>query len=138
LNRQPGDRHLNDQMSTHTTSSSDTASLDKTLNEMILSGKALDAFERFYSDDVVMQENSDESRPGKELNRKFENEFFASLSAWHEGKLVASAVNGDISFSEWYMDISFKNGPRVQSSQVAVRTWKDGKVVHERFFYNKR
>jgi hypothetical protein len=25
----------------------------------------------------------------------------------------------------------------VKSSQVAVRKWKNGKVAHERFFYNK-
>jgi hypothetical protein len=33
------------------------------------------------------------------------------------------------------MDVSFKGGNRVQMRQVAVRTWKDGKVVHERFYY---
>jgi hypothetical protein len=46
-------------------------------------------------------------------------------------------VNGDITFSEWYMDVTFKNGQRAKMSQVAVRKWKNGKVAHERFFYNK-
>jgi ketosteroid isomerase-like protein len=115
----------------------DTAAADRQLNEMILSGKALEAFEQFYADDVVMQENSEEPRVGKALNRKFEQDFFASLGEWHEGKLVNSAVNGDTTFSEWYMDVSFKNGFRYKASQVAVRKWKDGKIVHERFFYNK-
>ena len=114
-----------------------TATLDQQLNEMILTGKALDAFEQFYADDVVMQENSEEPRVGKDVNRKFEQEFFASIAEWHDGKLLASAINGDTSFSEWYMEISFKNGFRYKSAQVAVRKWKDGKIVHERFFYNK-
>jgi hypothetical protein len=35
------------------------------------------------------------------------------------------------------MDITFKNGFHMKATQIAVRTWKDGKVVHERFFYNK-
>lgn len=115
----------------------DTAALDKQLNEMILTGKALEGFEKFYADDVVMQENSEEPRVGKDLNRKFEEEFFASLAEWHDGQLVASAVNGDTTFSQWYMDVSFKNGFRYKASQVAVRKWKDGKIVHERFFYHK-
>jgi ketosteroid isomerase-like protein len=115
----------------------DTAALDSQLNEMILTGKAMDGFEKFYADDVVMQENSEDPRPGKDLNRKFEQEFFAQVAEWHDGKLLASAVNGDTTFSEWYMDISLKNGYRMKSSQVAVRKWKDGKIVHERFFYNK-
>jgi ketosteroid isomerase-like protein len=131
-------------MSTTQTTAVDTAAanaglaaLDARLNEMILTGRAMEAFEQFYADDVVMQENSEEPRVGKDVNRKAEEDFFSGLAEWHEGKLVASAVNGDTSFSEWYMDVSFKNGMRVKSSQVAVRKWKNGKVVHERFFYNK-
>ena len=46
-------------------------------------------------------------------------------------------TNGDVSFSEWEMDVTFKGGHRVKMSQVAVRHWKNGKIVHERFFYNK-
>ncbi len=115
----------------------DIAALDRQVNEMVLTGKAMDAFEKFYAEDVVMQENSEEPRVGKALNRKFEQEFFATIAEWHDGKLVASAINGDTSFSEWYMDISFKNGFRYKSAQVAVRKWKDGKIVHERFYYNK-
>jgi ketosteroid isomerase-like protein len=120
-----------------TTTATDTASLDSELNQMILSGKALDAFEKFYADDVVMQENSDEPRAGKDVNRKAEQDFFSSLASWNEGKLEASAVNGDTSFSQWYMDITFKNGQRNKATQVAVRKWKNGKIIHERFFYNK-
>jgi ketosteroid isomerase-like protein len=120
-----------------TTTTPDTAALDQTLNDMVLSGKALEAFEKYYADDVVMQENSDEPRVGKEANRKAEEEFFASLAEFHDGKVLASAVNGDTSFSEWFMDVTFKNGYRMKLAQVAVRKWKNGKVVHERFFYNK-
>ena len=115
----------------------DTAALDRQVNEMILTGKAMDAFEKFYADEVVMQENSEEPRVGKDLNRKFEQEFFAQVAEWHDGQLLASAVNGDTSFSQWYMDISLTTGVRMKSSQVAVRKWKDGKIVQERFFYNK-
>jgi ketosteroid isomerase-like protein len=124
-------------MSTTAAPVADISAVDAQLNEMILTGRALEAFEKFYADDVVMQENSEEPRVGKDVNRKAEEEFFAGVAEWHDGKLLASAINGDTSFSEWYMDISFKNGARAKASQVAVRKWKNGKVVHERFFYNK-
>jgi ketosteroid isomerase-like protein len=120
-----------------TQTTSDIAGLDAQLNQMILTGRAMEAFEQLYADDVVMQENSEAPRVGKDVNRKAEEEFFAGVAEWHDGKLVASAINGDTSFSEWYMEISFKNGMRVKSSQVAVRKWQNGKVAHERFFYNK-
>jgi len=116
---------------------SNIAALDDKLNQLILTGRAMEGFEELYAEDVVMQENSDEPRVGKAVNRKFEEEFFASVKEWHSGKLVASAVNGDVSFSEWYMEITLRNGYHMKSSQVAVRRWKDGKIVHERFFYNK-
>ncbi len=120
-----------------TSTMGNTIALDQELNQMILTGKALEGFEKFYSDDVVMQENSEEPRAGKALNRKFEEEFFASIAEWHNGQLVSSAVNGDTTFSEWFMELTFKNGFRYKSSQVAVRKWNDGKIVSERFFYNK-
>jgi ketosteroid isomerase-like protein len=111
--------------------------LDKQLNDDVLSGKIMDAFEKYYADDVVMQENSEEPRKGKEANRKAEQEFMASVEAFHGASVKASAVNGDVTFSEWEMDITFKGGHRVKMNQVAVRQWKNGKIAHERFFYNK-
>jgi hypothetical protein len=120
-----------------TTLANDVAVLDKALNDAILLGKALEAFDQYYADDVVMQENSEEPRAGKELNRKFEVEFFSSLEAFHEGKLVSSAINGDTTFGEWFMDVTFKGGHRMKMAQVAVRRWKNGKITHERFYYTK-
>ena len=118
-------------------SNTSVSELDQALNDAILTGKALEAFEQYYADDVVMQENSDEPRIGKDLNRKFEIEFFSSLAEFHEGKLVSSAVNGDTTFGEWFMDITFKNGFRLKLAQAAVRRWKDGKIASERFYYHK-
>ena len=116
---------------------SEIAAFDKDLNEQILSGKALEAFEKYYADDVVMQENSDAPFEGKDLNRKREQEFFGSIGEFHGAKLVASAVAEDTSFGQWWMDVTLKNGARVTLNQVAVRTWKDGQIAQERFFYHK-
>jgi ketosteroid isomerase-like protein len=115
----------------------DVKVLDDQLNQQILTGQALDAFEKLYADNVVMQENSDEPRVGKEANRKIEQDFFASIEQFHDGKLLVSAINGDVSFSEWEFDITFKGGHRAKLAQVAVRHWKNGKVASERFYYNK-
>ncbi len=111
--------------------------LDKQLNDDVLSGKIMDAFEKYYADDVVMQENSEDPRVGKAANRKAEEDFMSSVEAFNGASVKASAVNGDVSFSEWEMDITFKGGKRVKFNQVAVRHWKNGQIVNERFFYNK-
>ena len=114
-----------------------TAQRDQHLNELILGGKALEGFDLYYADDVEMQENAEAPRKGKAVNREFEVGFFSSIEAFHGAQILASAVQGDVSFSEWLMEITFKGGHRVKLEQVAVRRWKDGKIASERFYYNK-
>ena len=111
--------------------------LDKDLNDKILTGKALEGFELYYADDVVMQENNEEPFVGKDFNRKREQEFFASIAEFHGARLDFNAVNGNVSFGQWWMDCTLNNGYRYTNTQIAVRHWKDGKIVNERFFYNK-
>jgi len=114
---------------------SNTLELDKKLNDAVLGGKALEAFEELYDEDVVMQENSEPEYRGKAFNRQREIEFLQSVEAWHGGEVLASAANGDVSFSEWTMDVSLKGVGRITMAQVAVRRWKNGKIVHERFYH---
>ncbi len=113
------------------------AELDAQLNAQVLAGDILGAFEKFYAEDVVMQENKAEPLVGKDANRENEKKFLASVQEFHGASVEASAVNGDMSFSQWKMDITFQGGYRTTLEQVAVRKWKDGQIVHERFFYNK-
>ena len=108
---------------------------DKELNDMILGGKAMEAFERFYADDVVMQENSAAPTAGKDANRKREIEFFSTVEAWHDGACTALVVAGNTTMSEWSMDITIKGMGRIKMEQAVVRRWKDGKIVSERFYH---
>ena len=114
----------------------DVAALDHELNQMVLNGQAMEAFEKFYSEDVVMQENSTDPVVGKGANRQRELDFFASLEEFHGASVVGSGVSGDRSYAEWWMDVTFKGAGRTKLEQVAARTWKDGLVVSERFYYN--
>ena len=59
------------------------------------------------------------------------------MEQFHGVKIFGSAVDGDRGYSEWEMDLTFKNGYRAKLSQTAVRRWEDGKIVNERFYYNK-
>ena len=115
----------------------DTRALEDKLNGMILGGKIMEAFEELYADDVVMVENFDEPCVGKEANRKREQAFMESVAEFHGATVGKTAPEGDVGFSEWVFDATYKGGGRHVLKQVAVRTWKDGKVLHERFYYNK-
>lgn len=112
----------------------DIAQLDAALNDMIRQGKALEAFEKFYADDVVMMEN-DEVFEGKEANRKREQEFFGRIVEVHSAGIGPTAVSGDTSFCEQHFDATYEDGRRFMLEEVSVRTWRDGKIIKERFYY---
>ena len=115
---------------------SDVATLNQELDDMILKGQAMEAFEKYYAEDVVMQENSNDPVVGKDANRKREEDFFASLEDFHGAGVVGKAVTGGRSYGEWWMDVTFKGAGRVKMEQVVARVWKDGLVSSERFYYN--
>ncbi len=114
---------------------SELKQLDNDLNSMILGGQALAAFEKYYADDVVMQENSEAPRVGKDINRKYEEEFFGSIKEFHGAELRTSAVGDGVSFSEWTFDVTFQDGNRVQIEQAVRRTWSGEKIAEERFYH---
>ncbi|SRR6266568_2759506 len=115
----------------------DLRALDDELNHLILTGKAMAAFEKFYAEDCVMQEPNAPACVGKDANRKREQEVLDAVEAFHDAKLVASAVGDGVSFSEWFMEVTMKGAGRVKMEQIARRLWRDGKVVDERFYYNR-
>jgi ketosteroid isomerase-like protein len=113
----------------------DLAALEAQLNQLILDGRPLEAFERFYSEDIVMQENSEPPIAGKPRNREREQAFFGAIAEL-EVQLLGSAVGDGLSYSEWVFELRFKDGRRVRMNEVSARRWQDGLVTHERFYYN--
>jgi len=115
---------------------SDLNSRDQALNHKILQGKILEAFDEFYADDIVMEEDG-EKREGKEANRKYEEQFVDALDEFHDADVVSRGVDAEngVTLSEWHNDMTLEGVGRVQQKQVSVRTWNEnGKVTHEKFF----
>jgi hypothetical protein len=52
-----------------------------------------------------------------------------------EGRVLSHAANGDVSFSEWESSAVIKGMGAMSIKQVAVRRWRNGRVVHERFYH---
>jgi hypothetical protein len=105
------------------------------LNQGILDGKGMEVFEELYAENATMQENTEAPCVGKVANREREIQFFGSIENFHGAKLLSSATAGDVSFSEWEFDVTFKGAPRMLMTQTSVRRWNNGKVVHERFYH---
>lgn len=106
------------------------------LNQMILEGKILDAFEKFYAEDVVMQDNNYPARVGKDVNREYEKAFVGGLEEFRGAKIVSSMISDGLAVTEWWMDYTHKDYGVRNYNQLAVQRWKDGKIVEEKFYYN--
>ena len=106
-----------------------------TINDMILQGNALDAFEEYYHEDVVMQENDNPAIIGKNANRKREEEFFASITEFRSAQPLKVTIGEDTTMVEWHLDYTHKDWGVKNYTQVAVQEWKDGKIINEKFYY---
>jgi len=98
----------------------------------------MEAFEKFYHDDIVMVEADGSEFKGKDANRKREEEWLGSISEYHGGGVKSITSNEDegITMTEMWIDASFKDGSRLKMEQVSVKKWEGDKVRHERFYYN--
>lgn len=106
------------------------------LNDMILQGKALEAFEKYYSDEVIMQENNDPKIIGKDANRKREEEFFAGIIEFRSAKPLHVSIGEGVTMVEWHFDYTHKEFGMKNFTQVAVQEWKKGKISKEKFYYS--
>ena len=105
------------------------------LNNLILTGKLLDGFDKYYHSDVEMQENDAEPRLGKAANREYEVAFVGMVEEWHGAEVKSVAVGENVSTVEWMMDMTLKGMGRMKREQVAVQRWKDGQIINEKFYY---
>ncbi len=105
------------------------------LNQLVESGKLLDAFELYYDDEVAMQENELQPTIGKNQNRDREKQFLGNITEFRGAKALNVGVGNDTSFVTWHFDYTHKEWGTRNYKQVSVQHWKDGKIIKEQFFY---
>lgn len=104
------------------------------LNALILEGKALDAFEKFYHEDVVMEQNNEVLGTGKAANREREIDFFSKVTAFRGAEVKAVAIGENVTMVEWTWDYTHAEWGDLNYQQVAVQRWQDGLIIHEKFY----
>ena len=114
----------------------DLRTLVDELNQMIMEGKILEAFDKFYHQDVVMQDNDYPQRVGKDVCRQFEEEFINQMVEFRGARVVSTIISDDISAVEWWFDYTHKDWGTRNYTQVTVQRWKNGQIVEEKFYYN--
>ena len=107
------------------------------LNNMILSGHSLDAFEKFYAEEIVMQENEDAPTVGKTANRIREEENAENIVEFRHAEVKNILVSDNTTVVEWDYDFTHKEWGDRKYTQVSVQRWNnEGQIVNENFYYN--
>ena len=104
--------------------------------QRVEAGDFLNAFEEFYADDVVMQENAGAPTRGKDANREREKGFVGSIREIHLNRADSFVVDGDRVAINWKAFYTFQDGSRATFDQVALQTWDGDRIVREQFFYD--
>ena len=105
------------------------------LNNLILHGKGMDAFEKYYHDDVIMQESGNQPIIGKEANRRRGLEFFSNVMELSEACVIKVAAGEGFTMVQWSYNYTHKEFVIRNYIQVSIQEWNDGKIIKERFFY---
>lgn len=113
--------------------------LQQRLDEMfgyIRQGKIVEAMHEFYAQDTVMQENANQPTVGLPANIEREKQFLAMVKEWKGFDVIATGVGDHVTFYESSIDFIATDDKPIHMEQVAVQTWRDGKIIRERFYYD--
>ena len=104
---------------------------------LILQGQLLEAFDKYYHEEVIMTEPRG-TRNGKAECRQYEEQFLGMIQEFHglEVKNLASDEENGVVFVETSMDVTFKDGNRAVMDQVSVQKWSGDQIIHEEFYYH--
>jgi ketosteroid isomerase-like protein len=105
------------------------------LIRLVETGQMLEAITKYYGADVAMQENTSPPTVGFAENYAREAAFFGSLAA-AKFTLVSVVTEGNRAVINWVFDYTTADGQRYRMDEIAIQTWRDGKIVHERFVYD--
>jgi hypothetical protein len=93
-------------------------------------------YEQFYDENVVVQENLQLPRVGRKLSIERQKLMNANIKEVHDFKIVTVLVDGDRSMVEMHIEATTLDGYHFRLEEVGLQTWKDGKIISERYFYD--
>lgn len=107
------------------------------LLDHVRQGKIMEAMNEFYADDVVMQEPRYGKTVGLPANLTREQQFVDSVAEFKNFETPRVAIGENVGFYENIMDWTTTDGQEIHVEQLVVQQWNaDGKITHERFYYD--
>ena len=104
------------------------------LNDMIMQGEKLEAFDKFYHEEVIMQFNDEIPVKGKEENRRLIELQQENIVEFKSAKPLKVTIGEKTTMVEWELnDEHIEFGER-NYTQVVVHDWNEGLVIREKLY----
>jgi ketosteroid isomerase-like protein len=99
-------------------------------------GNIMDAFERYYHENVVVVEADGQERHGKDAQRRAIEEWMDSVDEMHGGATehVTSNEAEGVTMVQSFTDVTIR-GERMPFREIAVQEWEGDQIIREAFFY---
>jgi hypothetical protein len=112
------------------------ANLLSEMDGMVTKGQILEAIDKFFAGSVDTIEVGGALTKTKNEKVGKLKEFLGGIQAVNGISLLRSAINENVSYSEYKMDFDMKDGSKILWHEIIRREWKDGLVIHEQYFQN--
>lgn len=112
-------------------------SIESLLNEKIelmKQGCMAEATEKYFAENATSDDHNGRKTGSRQEMIDKMNSFVGSISKVNEITLHYSAINGDVSFTEWTFDFDHQGGGKTHWHEIVRSVWKDGKIVNEQYF----
>lgn len=103
------------------------------LVSIVAAGKPMEAFEKFYHDDLEKTDLDGITIKGKTKNTEIGWQLLSKVTNVRDFTCVGKIIKGNRSFLVWSLDFDHADNGRVAVVQVAIQDWQDGKIIRERF-----
>ncbi|WP_439879661.1 hypothetical protein ACSX1A_10780 [Pontibacter sp. MBLB2868] len=105
------------------------------INVVILTGKALETFQIFYTPNVVMQEIDNENIFGKGDSLLRQQEFFSNITSFNEAEVKSVSLAENRRVVKWFQHYKRKKWEERKFHQVGVQQRQRREMTHEKFYY---
>ncbi len=94
------------------------------------------ALVEFYHEDATAQENFGEPRRGRDALIAHEIDITDRFGSVPVRKVERFAINDDAVFINWVFELKGKDGAVRILDEVTMQTWREDRIVSERFYYD--
>ena len=103
---------------------------------LLKEGQFIQAMNEHLADDVQLIEGNNAAKVGKAHCIQVEEEMLSTVTEFIRYELISGPpVAGNTSFYEAIMEFVTNDGTKHKFEQVVRSTWRDGKIIEERFYH---